>query len=92
MKEYLRQKQTITTPYQSTPERSQTITTVIIPRPEASPMRKHSKNKLSKPRKVNVSFHPDFMQKNWLAKVKAKEAEAVKQATTLAQPAKALAT
>ena len=49
-------------------------------------------DKLSMPRKINVGYHPEFMQKNWLTTVKAKEAEATKQAPTPAQPAKASAT
>ena len=72
-----------------TPERSQAITTQSRPRPEASPMRKC--NKLSKPRKVNVGFHPGFMQRNWLATIKVWEAGATRQAPTSAHPAEASA-
>ena len=54
-------------------------------------MRMHNKNKLSKPRKVNVGFHPGFLQRNWIAIVKAKEAEATKQASMPIQPDKVLA-
>ena len=43
------------------------------------------------PRKVNIGFHPGFMQRNWLAIVKAKEAEVTKQAPTPAQPDEVLA-
>ena len=63
MMEYLWQKQTITTSYQSTPGRNQAITT--LSRPKASPMRKCNKtrpikDKLSRPRKVIVGFHKRF--------------------------------
>ena len=36
-----------------------------------------------------MSFHQDFRQKNWIAEVKAKEAETTRQASIPAQPAKA---
>ena len=104
MMEYLRQKQTIATPfanrsYQSrskaTPVRSQAITTQL--RPKATPVKRCKtasltrphKDKLSKPRKVNVGFHPEFMQRNWPATVREKEMEAVKQAPAPAQPVEA---
>ena len=89
MMEYLKQKQTIATPfanrsYQSTPERSHAITTQS--RPKASPMRKC---RHSTPRRVNIGFHPCCMQRNWFAMIKAKEAEAKGKAPTSAQPAEA---
>ena len=47
--------------------------------------------KLSKPRKINVGYHPEFIQWNWLAIDKAKEVEAVEQAPTPTKPAAASA-
>ena len=58
--------------------------------PKVSPMRRPSKEKLPKPRKVNIGFHHSFRQEYWLAKVKAKEAETTKQAPIPDQLAKAL--
>ena len=86
----LRQRQTITTPFAN---RS------YQPRPKATPVRRHNlvtlsrphKYKLSNPRKINVGYHPNFMQRNWLTMVRAKEAEAAKQAPTPAQPVMASA-
>ena len=89
MREYLRWRQTIATPFANRSYQA---------RPKATPVRRHNlvtlttpnKDKLSKPRKINVGYHPRFKQRNWLAIVKAKEAETPKQAPKLAQPAKAL--
>ena len=39
-----------------------------------------------------MGYHPEFMQRNWLTMVRAKEAEAIKQAPTPDQPAAASAT
>ena len=68
-------------------------------RPKATSVRRYKlvtftrphKDKLSKPRKINVGYHPEFMQRNWLIMIRAKEASAAKQAPTSAQPAKASA-
>ena len=46
-------------------------------------MRMCNKDKLSKLRKVNIGFHQGFMQRNWLTMIKAKHAEATKQALHL---------
>ena len=89
--EYIRQRQTIATHFTN---RSYQL------RPKATPVRKHNlvtlttphKDKLLKPRKVNVGKHPRFLQRNWLAMVRAKEVEATKQAPTYTQPPKASAT
>ena len=67
------------------------------PRPKATTVQRHNlvtlsrphKDKLSKHRKVNVGHHPEFIQRNWLTTVNAKEAEATKQAPIPAQPARA---
>ena len=89
--EYLRWRQTIPAHFAN---RS------YQPRPKATPIRRCNLvklsrpniEKLSQPRKVNVGPYPSLMQRNWLAMVKAKEAEATKQAPGPTQPAKAQAT
>ena len=58
----------------------------------SNPVSRPHKDKLSKPRKINVRYHPEFMQWNQLAIVKAKEVEAIEQAPTLTLPATASAT
>ena len=91
--EYLCCRLTITTPFAN---RS------YQPRPKATPTRRHNlvtltrpnREMLSLPRKVNVGPYPPVTQGNWLATVKAKEAEATAsgQAPTPSQPAEAPAT
>ena len=56
----------------------------------SNPDTRHNIEKLSKPRNDNVGYHPEFMQWNWLAIVKAKEAEVVEQVPTFTQPATTL--
>ena len=75
MAESLRQRLIIITPYAN---RS------FQPGPRAAPARKHdlvtltrpNREKLSQPRKVNLGPYPPAMQRNWLATITAKEAEA----------------
>ena len=93
VKEYLRHRQTITTPFAN---RS------YQPRPRATPIRRcnlvtltrPNREKLSQTRKINVGPYPPVMQMNWLTTVKVKEAEvtAASQAPTPTHPAEIPAT
>ena len=92
MTEYLRQIQAIANPFANRSYPSTLKHSPFAKRPKVKPMkRKHlftrpHKDKLSKPRKINVGYQPEFIQLNWLAILKVKETEAVEQTPTFTQP------
>ena len=88
MMEYIRWRQTIATPFANRSYQSRPKATHVRRYNPVSLTRPH-KDKLSKPRKVNVGHHPKFMQRNWPTTVKAKEVTAAKEAPAPAQPAEA---
>ena len=85
LKDYNEETQVIANPFANRSHPSRPKPSPFAKRPKATPIKRsnsvtrHNIEKLSKPRKINVGYHPKFMQQNWFA-VKAKEVEAVEQA------------
>ena len=96
MKDYIKEYQAIANPFANGWYPSRTQPSPFAKRPKGTPVKRSNLvtrchiEKLSKPRKVNVGYHPGFLQQNWLAD-KAKEVEAVTQASNFLKPAATLA-
>ena len=73
MMEYLRQRQAIANPFANRSYPSRPKPSTFAQRPKATFIIRRNlvtrphKDKLSKPRKINVGYHPGFLQCNWLA-------------------------
>ena len=90
MKDYIKEYQAIANPFMHSSFPSRPNPSPFAERPKGTPVKRSNMvtrcniEKLSKPRKINVGYHPGLFQPNWLAK--AKEAEATIQAPRFAQP------
>ena len=91
IKDYIKECQAIVNPFTHRSPPSRPNPSPFKKRPKAKPVKRSNLatrcniEKLSKPRKVNVGYHPGFQKQNWLAK--AKEAETITQAPTFTQQA-----
>ena len=85
---YIEERQAIAIPFTDRSYPSRHKPSPFTKRPKATPMKRRNpvtttkphNDKLCKPKKVNVGYHPGFAQLKWLAIVNTNDVEAVSQA------------